>query len=78
MKKSEYMQDWEKFRNFFWKSLNLDDYVEILPNGELTFDIFKFECFLIWHWYDENESMKDYISREFWTIASEFIEHLLD
>lgn len=75
MKKTEYAENWAKFSKFFWKNLN--DFSEILPNGELDFDIFKFEEFLIWKWYDENCSMKQYIEEEFWTEASEFIEYLL-
>lgn len=80
MKKSEYMQLWEKFRKFFWKSLNLNNYCEILPNWELTFDIFAFESFLIGYGYNDevDGSMNDYVKKEFWEDASKFIEYLLD
>ena len=78
MKKSEYMQDWEKFYKIFWKNLN--DYSEIRPTGDLIFNIIKFEELLIEKWYDEdwNKSMKDFIEEKYWTDAQKFVEHLLD
>jgi hypothetical protein len=80
MKKSEFMQLWESFRKYFWKSLNLINFCEIYPTWELAFDILAFESFLVWYGYnDETDwSIKDYVKKEFWTEASEFIEYLLN
>ena len=66
MKKSEFMQLWESFRKYFWKSLNLINYCEIYPTWELAFDIFAFESFLVWYGYnDETDwSIKDYVKEK--------------
>ena len=78
MQKSNYMQDGEKFRKFFHQNLN--KFCKIFPTWELYFDTFAFENFLIEHGYDEdsNESMKEYVEREFGKEASDFILYLLD
>lgn len=78
MKKTEYMQDWEKFRKIFWRNLN--NYCSIRPTGDLVFDIFKFEELMIEKWYDAdwNGSIKWFIEKTYWKEASEFVTHLLD
>jgi len=78
MKKSEYMQDWEKFYKIFWKNLN--NYCSIRPTGDLVFDILKFEKLMIEKWYDEdwNESIKWFIEKTYWDEASELVLHLLE